>query len=177
MKKKTFYTIVFLPLVIPLILAICLYVVFAILVSTGVISLFNQSPHADMNDPAFRQHVERVTGFSFPDSIQWQNTYCDSWQDEIFYCKFTIPKKDLDTLFPSSKVTWVENDRSMLPITPSKHRWYNPEKLTDFKSFHEVRTEKGTGPPRPYLGIDVIADNSVKEGHEPVTVYFQYVDY
>ena len=102
-----------------------------------------------MHDPEFRKNIEVGLNIKFPDSADWgKSEYC-VWQDAMFHCDLTLPKKDVDMMFPPNKVTWHENDHGMLPQWSKK--WLKGKKLEHFKA---IKYE-----PKRKLHATVVVDN------------------
>ena len=150
------------------------YLLLMTLVHTGILNPFPRPEAVDMNDPVMLKRLEQTIGFEFPPSVSWENAMIDRWLEEEFHCRFTIPKADLDLLFPAGKIKWVENDRSLLPSTRSKDRWFSPESLSDFKAFSKEQLDETHS--QPHHDFRVFVDNSVKKENERVTVYLMYFD-
>ena len=116
----------------------CAGIVFLAFCAWGVIAIYVVSTMPwdtvyknNMNDPEFRQGIEKWLDLKFPESVQWEKSELRIWQDRIFNCVFTLPKKDLDLLVPSEKGEWHENARDQLPQWSKD--WLKKKKLDHFK--------------------------------------------
>ena len=102
-----------------------------------------------MDDPGFRKKIEELLALDFPASAEWGKSEYRVWQDAMFHCDLTLPKKDVDMMLPPNKVTWYENDHNMLPQWSKK--WLKGKKLEHFKV---IKYE-----PRRKLFVTVAVDN------------------
>jgi len=85
----------------------------------------------NMHDPEFRGKIEKWIDFEFPDSVEWEKSEYRVWQDAIFNCLFTLPKRDIDLMFPPERVVWHENDHDIL--SQWSKEWLKGKKLDHFK--------------------------------------------
>ena len=123
----------------------------------------------NMHDPEFRQEIEEWLDLKFPESVQWEKSELRIWQDRIFNCVFTLPKKDLDLLVPPEKGEWRENDHDML--TQWADDWLKKKKLDHFKIIeYEPKDET-----KCY--VTIVADNPPEaDENQRVWVYITCLD-
>ena len=114
-----------------MVLCFCLYQV--MLIFLLCYAMFTTRQYEDfMHEPELRERIESLVYLKFPDSVKWGNSkYTTRWLDHDFNCDFTLPKKDIDIMFPSDKVTWQENNLDMLPSWSKD--WLKEKKLDHFK--------------------------------------------
>ena len=113
------------------IVALCCCAWFAFVVYLVSTMSWDTVVRNNMHDAEFRGKIEKWIGFEFPDSAEWEKSEYRVWQDADFDCVFTLPRKDIDLMFPPEKVTWQENDHAMLPR--SWKEWLKEKKLDHFK--------------------------------------------
>jgi len=145
------------------ILCCCFYFVVAvIIVSTTSWDTVVKNP---MHDPEFREGMEKLLDIEFPASAEWGKSEYRVWQDAIFNCVFTLPKRDIDIMFPPNEVTWHENDRDMLPQWSKD--WLKGKKLDHFNVM-ECK-------PKERLFVTVVVDNPPGiSGDQRVWVYINF---
>ena len=85
----------------------------------------------NMDDPEFRQEIEQWLDLKFPESAQWEKSEYFAWTDTFFVCVFTLPKKDIELMFPPEKGEWHENRRDFLHL-PDK--WLKGKNLNRFQA-------------------------------------------
>jgi hypothetical protein len=100
----------------------------------------------NMHDPEHREEIKQCFGLQFPESAEFEKSVFSRWLDADFHCVFTLPKKDIDLMFPPEKmvsyenvpfghppekVTWHENVNAMLPQWSKK--WLEGKNLSHFK--------------------------------------------
>ena len=85
----------------------------------------------NMDDPEFRRQIEGWLNLKFPDSAQWEKSALRPWLEWRFHGVFTLPKKDIELMFPSEKGEWRENEHDMLPY--QSEDWLKNKNLDHFK--------------------------------------------
>ena len=101
----------------------------------------------NMHEQEFREQIEKWIDLQFPPSAEFEKSEYNAWLDADFQCLFTLPRKDIDIMFPPEKtilsyyysnedlppneVTWHENDHDMLPYYSKD--WLERKKLDHFK--------------------------------------------
>ena len=141
-------------------LGYALYVVF-LLHAIFKIHLYEDAMH----EPELRESVERLIYLEFPASVEWgKSKYTRQFLDHDFNCDFTLPKKDIDLMFPPDKVTWQENNLDMLPQWSKD--WLKEKNLDHFK----VAEYRPTG------SIVIVVDNPPEiDEDQRVWVYIGFV--
>ena len=109
-------------------LCVCIYIAGTYIVSA---TSWDTVYKNNMDDPKFRQGIEKWLDLKFPESVQWEKSELRIWQDWIFNCVFTLPMKDLDLLVPPEKGEWHENAHDMLPYYSKD--WLKNKNLDHFK--------------------------------------------
>ena len=123
----------------------------------------------NMDDPEFRQGIEKWLDLEFPESVQWEKSELRIWQDSIFNCVFTLPKKDLDLLVPPEKGEWHENDHDLL--TQWSDDWLKKKKLDHFKVLEYEPKDKTK------CYVTIVADNPPgADENQRVWVYINCLD-
>jgi hypothetical protein len=79
----------------------------------------------DMNNSEIRTSREAIIGFYFPSLTKWINSRYKHGLDDVWYCKFTLHKNDLDVMFSSNEVTWSTTENA-LDGYPCPDRWFLP---------------------------------------------------
>jgi hypothetical protein len=85
----------------------------------------------NMHEPEHREKIQQMFGLQFPESAEFEKSEYSTWLEADFHCVFTLPKKDIDLMFPPEKVTWHENDHALLPQWSEK--WLEGKNLSHFK--------------------------------------------
>ena len=123
----------------------------------------------NMDDPEFRQGIEKWLDLKFPESAQWEKSELCIWQDWMFRCSFTLPKKDLELLVSPEKGEWHENDHDMLPSWSDD--WLKKKKFDHFKVLkYEPKDQT-----KCY--VTIVADNPPGEDeNQRIWVYINCLD-
>ena len=93
----------------------------------------------NMDDPEFRQKIEKWLDLKFPESAQWEKSEYSVWTDTFFVCVFTLPKKDIELMFPPEKGEWHENDQY---ISYDIKKWLKGKNLDRFQEMHYELDER-----------------------------------
>ena len=136
----------------------------------------------NMHEPEFRKEIEGLLEFQFPASAEFEKSEYRAWLDATFHCVFTLPKKDLDLMFPPEKmvsyenvphgqppekVTWHENDHTMLPQWSKE--WLKGKNLDHFRVLEYYPTSG--------CYVTVVVENPPEaDENQRVWVYINFMD-
>ena len=127
----------------------------------------------DPKNPAHKEFMEDHIGFQFPASAKWKKGVVHSFPfDYAMTCLFTLPKKDINKMFPPEKIVWHEDDQTMLSVLDKK--WLSEDTLKNFKiATFEYRDYNDNNRPHGNLEI-IIGNNPLQSDDEEVEVLVSF---